>query len=115
MNRSTHHLSTLSVILCLFGLSYGAKLTHAQDTQKSQILIQADSQAVDAKTKLLTARGNVLFSDPLHRIDARADEVQYSNERQYLILKGNVRLVHRGKLMEGAQVTCQLKTGQCKL
>jgi lipopolysaccharide export system protein LptA len=115
MNRSTSRFSILSVILCLIGLPCGTNITLAQDAQRSQILIQADSQAVDAKTNLLTARGNVRFSDPFHHIDARADEILYSNERQYLVLKGNVRLVHRGKLIEGAQVTCQLKMNQCQL
>jgi lipopolysaccharide export system protein LptA len=89
------------------------RIARADRTKQPPVLIQADVQEANADKSRLIARGNVVVSSPQHQIDGRADEVQYSSAIQQVILTGNVRLVQRGKMMEGAKVVCDLKTGQC--
>jgi lipopolysaccharide export system protein LptA len=113
MNCSVRQLSTLAA-LCFVGPLWIAKIARAEYPKQSQVLIQADSQAVDPKTNSLNARGNVFVSAPQYRLDVRADEAQYSRASQTLTLIGNVRLVQRGKVMKGARIICQLNTGQCE-
>jgi lipopolysaccharide export system protein LptA len=115
MNCTVRQLSTLAAVLCLTGLPWVAKTARADNSQKSQVRIQADSQIADPKTDSLTARGNVFVSGPQFRLDIRADEAQYSKAGQMLVLIGNVRLVQRGKVMKGARIMCRLNTGQCEL
>lgn len=88
-------------------------MAQADGTNQSPVLIQADVQEVNGDKSRLIARGNVVVSSPQHQIDGRADEVQYSSVNQQVILMGNVRLVQRGKMMEGTKIVCDLKTGQC--
>lgn len=113
MNCSVRQLSTLAA-LCLIGPLWVAKIVRAENPKQSQVLIQADSQTADPKTNSLNARGNVFVSVPQYRLDVRADEAQYSETSQTLILIGNVRLVQRGNVMKGARIICQLKTGKCE-
>jgi lipopolysaccharide assembly outer membrane protein LptD (OstA) len=113
MNCSVRKLSTLAA-LCLIGPLWVAKIVRAENPKQSQVLIQADSQTADPKTNSLNARGNVFVSVPQYRLDVRADEAQYSETSQTLILIGNVRLVQRGNVMKGTRIICQLKTGQCE-
>lgn len=90
-----------------------ARSAQADAPNQPPVLIQADVQETNADKSRLIARGNVVVSSPQHQIDGRADEVQYSSANQQVVLTGNVRLVQRGKMMEGAKIVCDLKTGQC--
>lgn len=77
------------------------------------VMIQSNEQEVNADNSQLIARGNVIVSSPQHQLDGRADEVQYLRSDQQVILTGNVRLVQRGKQMQGTKIVCNLRTGEC--
>jgi lipopolysaccharide export system protein LptA len=106
-------LSVVCIASGLSGLPWIARVALADGTNQPPVLIQADAQEANADKSRLIARGNVIVSSPQHQLDGRADEVQYSQTEQLVILTGNVRLVQRGKQMEGAKIVCNLKTGQC--
>jgi lipopolysaccharide assembly outer membrane protein LptD (OstA) len=106
-------LSMLCITCGLLGLPWMARIARADATNRPPVLIQADIQEANADKSRLTARGNVVVSSPQYQIDGRADEVLYSSTNQQVILTGNVRLVQRGKILQGTKVVCNLKTGQC--
>ncbi|MBD2138138.1 OstA family protein [Anabaena sp. FACHB-1237] len=60
------------------------------------LTIRSDIQEYDAKTQVITARGNVQMSYPARQIQATAAQAQYFSKERRIDFTGNVYILQQG-------------------
>ncbi|MBD2678080.1 MULTISPECIES: LptA/OstA family protein [Nostoc] len=60
------------------------------------LTIRADVQEYDAKTQVITARGNVQMSYPSRQLQATAAQAQYFSKERRIDFSGNVYILQQG-------------------
>jgi lipopolysaccharide export system protein LptA len=60
------------------------------------LTIRADTQEYDAKTQVITARGNVQMIYPARQIQATSTQAQYYSKERRIDLIGNVYILQKG-------------------
>jgi lipopolysaccharide export system protein LptA len=76
------------------------------------LLIQAQTQEADAKTEVVTARGNVRLNYSARQLQARANLAQYYTKQRKVILTGNVLIVQNGNSIQGESITYLIDEGK---
>ncbi|MCS6813591.1 MAG: organic solvent tolerance protein OstA [Cyanobacteria bacterium] len=79
---------------------------------RSPLTLQADIQEANAKTGVLTARGNVQIDYPARGIRATAAQAQYFSRERRIVLSGNVYIVQDGNSIRGETVTYLIDEGR---
>jgi len=82
------------------------------DADRRPLTLQADIQEANAKTGVLTARGNVQIDYPARGIRATAAQAQYFSRERRIILSGNVYINQEGNTLRGETVTYLIDEGR---
>jgi lipopolysaccharide export system protein LptA len=81
--------------------------------QGKPLQIRSDVQEYDAKTKVVTARGNVQMLYSARGIQATAAQAQYFSNEQQIVLTGNVYILQQGgNSIRGERVTYLIDQGR---
>lgn len=73
--------------------------------------VLSDEQIYDARTGVVTARGNVKMSYPARQIQATAAQAQYFSRERRIILSGNVFILQQNNTIRGETVTYLIDEG----
>lgn len=73
--------------------------------------VLSDEQVYDARTGVVTARGNVKMSYPARQIQATAAQAQYFSRERRIILSGNVYVLQQGNSIRGETVVYLIDEG----
>ncbi|MFO5441363.1 MAG: LptA/OstA family protein [Dolichospermum sp.] len=68
----------------------------AQPGGNRPLTIRSDVQEYDAKTQVITARGNVQMLYPARQIQATSAQAQYFNKERRIDFSGNVYILQQG-------------------
>lgn len=88
------------------------QITQAQSPKPGAITLQSDIQESNAKTGIITARGNVKINYPARQIQATAAQAQYYSRERRLILTGNVYVIQEGNSMRAEEMTYLIDEGR---
>ena len=85
----------------------------AQNAPNRALQIKSDIQEYDAKSQVVTARGNVQMFYTARGIQATAAQAQYFSRERQIILRGNVYVLQQGgNSIRGEQVTYLIDSGR---
>ncbi|MEM7554299.1 MAG: LptA/OstA family protein [Cyanobacteria bacterium P01_A01_bin.84] len=77
------------------------------------LTIRSDVQEYDAKTQVITARGNVQLLYPSRQIKATAAQAQYFNNERRIVMSGDVYILQNGNnSIRGETVTYLIDEGK---
>ncbi len=76
------------------------------------LTLKANVQEANAKTGVLTARGNVQIYYPARQIQATAAQAQYFSRERRIVLNGNVNILQQGNSIRGETVTYLIDEGR---
>ncbi|MCH4903948.1 OstA family protein [Cylindrospermopsis raciborskii CHAB3438] len=99
MLKSQMHRLGLAIMLSvtIITVTLTGKLSTAQSSGGNRPLtIRADIQEYDAKTQVITARGNVQMLYPARQIQATAAQAQYFSKERRIDFSGNVYILQQG-------------------
>ena len=84
----------------------------AQDAANRALTLRSDVQEANAKTGVVTARGNVQINYPARKIQATAAQAQYFSKERRIVLSGNVYVLQEGNSMRGETITYLIDEGR---
>ncbi len=84
----------------------------AQSIESGSITLKSDIQESNAKTGIITARGNVQINYPARQIQATAAQAQYYSRERRLILTGDVYVIQEGNSMRAEEMTYLIDEGR---
>jgi len=101
-------------------LANGAIASFSQSTARAQapqlgsqaLTLRSDVQEANAKTGVITARGNVQIFYPARQIQATAAQAQYFSRERRIVLSGNVYVLQQGNSLRGETVTYLIDEGR---
>ena len=73
--------------------------------------VLSDEQFYDARTGVVTARGNVRMSYPSRQIQATAAQAQYFSRERRIVLSGNVFVLQEGNSIRGETIVYLIDEG----
>ncbi len=76
------------------------------------LTVRSDIQEADARTGIVTARGNVQINYPARQIQATAAQAQYFSRERRIILSGDVFILQDGNTIRGETVTYLIDEGR---
>lgn len=76
------------------------------------LTLRSDIQEANAKTGVVTARGNVQIYYPARQIQATAAQAQYFSRERRIILSGDVYVLQEGNSLRGETVTYLIDEGR---
>jgi lipopolysaccharide export system protein LptA len=88
------------------------QITQAQAPPSGAISLKADVQESNAKTGVITARGNVQINYPARKIQATATQAQYYSRERRLIMTGNVYVLQDGNSLRAEEMTYLIDEGR---
>jgi lipopolysaccharide export system protein LptA len=100
----------LALLLPVAAIGFSATPTHSQ-AQSGALEVVADIQEADARTGIVTARGNVQINYPARNLQATSDQAQYFSNERRLVLSGNVYVLQDGNSIRGEVITYLLDRG----
>lgn len=74
--------------------------------------LRSDIQEANAKTGVVTARGNVQINYPSRQIQATSAQAQYFSKERRIVLTGNVYVLQQGNSLRGENVTYLIDEGR---
>ncbi len=83
-------------LLCVAGLPTQLPPATAQSGGNRPLTIRSDTQEYDAKTQVITARGNVQMVYPARQIQATSAQAQYFSKEKRIDFSGNVYILQQG-------------------
>ena len=83
-------------LLCVVGLATQLPPATAQSGGNRPLTIRSDTQEYDAKTQVITARGNVQMVYPARQIQATSAQAQYFSKEKRIDFSGNVYILQQG-------------------
>ncbi|MBO1349369.1 MAG: hypothetical protein EBE86_019165 [Hormoscilla sp. GUM202] len=87
-------------------------LSTSPSNQSSAITLRSDIQEANAKTGVVTARGNVQILYPAREIRAAAAQAQYFSRERRIVLTGNVSVIQSGNSLQAEIVTYLIDEGR---
>ncbi len=84
----------------------------AQIAANRALTLRSDVQEANAKTGVVTARGNVQINYPARQIQATAAQAQYFSRERRIVLSGNVYVLQQGNSMRGETITYLIDEGR---
>lgn len=100
------------LIIAAILLTVAPKIAWSQSTEPGSITLKSDVQESNAKTGIITARGNVKIDYPARQIQATAAQAQYYSRERRLILTGNVYVIQAGNSMRAESMTYLIDEGR---
>lgn len=88
------------------------QIAQAQVPPSGAITLKSDVQESNAKTGVITARGNVQINYPARKIQATATQAQYYSRERRLILTGNVYVLQAGNSLRAEEMTYLIDEGR---
>lgn len=76
------------------------------------LTVRSDIQEADAKTGVVTARGNVQINYPARNIQATAAQAQFFSRERRIVLSGDVFILQDGNTIRGETVTYLIDEGR---
>lgn len=76
------------------------------------LTLRSDIQEANAKTGVITARGNVQIFYPARQIQATAAQAQYFSRERRIVLSGNVYVLQQGNSLRGENITYLIDEGR---
>lgn len=80
--------------------------------QGRSLTVRSDIQEADARTGIVTARGNVQLNYPARAIQATAAQAQYFSRERRIVLSGDVFILQEGNTIRGETVTYLIDEGR---
>ena len=112
----------LSLCRCYLGLAIATtfsiviltspQISQAQSSKPGAITLQSDIQESNAKTGIITAKGNVKINYPARQIQATAAQAQYYSRERRLILTGDVYVIQEGNSMRAEEMIYLIEEGR---
>jgi lipopolysaccharide export system protein LptA len=105
----------LPATLAVIGLTAAptSRMVQAQSVADGRSLtLRADVQEANAKTGIVTARGNVQINYPARQIQATSAQAQYFSRERRIVLTGNVYVLQQGNSMRGEVITYLIDEGR---
>ncbi len=90
----------------------GDRPAAAQTPQGQALTLRSDIQEANAKTGVITARGNVQIFYPARQIQATAAQAQYFSRERRIVLSGNVYVLQQGNSLRGETITYLIDEGR---
>jgi lipopolysaccharide export system protein LptA len=84
----------------------------AQGQGRRALTLRADVQQANARTGVVTARGNVQLNYPARQIQATAAQAQYFSREHRIVLSGNVYVLQEGNSLRAETVTYLIDEGR---
>lgn len=84
----------------------------AQAQTRRALTLRADIQQANARTGVVTARGNVQLSYPARQIQATATQAQYFSRERRIVLSGNVYVLQEGNSLRADTITYLIDEGR---
>lgn len=88
------------------------KQAEAQTSGNRALTLRSDVQEANAKTGVVTARGNVQITYPARNIQATSAQAQYFSRERKIILSGNVYVLQQGNSLRGETITYLIDEGR---
>jgi lipopolysaccharide export system protein LptA len=101
----------IATILNIVILS-ATQIAEAQVPASGAITLKSDVQESNAKTGVITAKGNVQINYPARRIQATANQAQYYSRERRLIMTGNVYVLQEGNSLRAEEMTYLIDEGR---
>jgi lipopolysaccharide export system protein LptA len=105
-------LATALVAESIPGFLPAQQLAEAQTATSRAMTLRSDVQEANAKTGVITARGNVQINYPSRQIQATAAQAQYFSKERRIVLSGNVYVLQQGNSMRGETITYLIDEGR---
>jgi len=86
--------------------------THSQVGARTPLTVRANVQEADARTGIVTARGNVQIDYPARNVTGTSDQAQYFSNERRLVLMGNVFVLQDGNSIRGEVVVYLIDEGR---
>ncbi|MDY6938306.1 MAG: LptA/OstA family protein [Cyanobacteriota bacterium] len=112
--RFSHKLALRFGSIALFPLAWAvatATPIQSQVSSGTALEVIADIQEADARTGIVTARGNVQINYPARDLQATSDQAQYFSNERRLVLTGNVYVLQEGNSIRGETIVYQIDRG----
>jgi lipopolysaccharide export system protein LptA len=104
---------SLAVALPAVSLFSSVSVTHSQPAALDRPLtLRSDIQEADAKTGVVTARGNVQIDYPARQIQATAAQAQYFSRERRIVLSGDVYVLQEGNSLRGETIIYLIDEGR---
>lgn len=90
----------------------GIATAQSPQTAGQALTLRSDVQEANAKTGVITARGNVQIFYPARQIQATSAQAQYFSRERRIVLSGNVYVWQQGNSMRGETITYLIDEGR---
>lgn len=77
----------------------------------TSLTIRADVQEANARTGVITAKGNVKMDYPARQINATSSKAEYFSKERRIVLSGNVVVIQQGNRIKAETITYQIDQG----
>lgn len=94
------------------GILSSRNVAEAQTETSRALTLRSDIQEANAKTGVVTARGNVQMNYPARQIQATSAQAQYFSRERRIVLTGNVFILQQGNSLRGENVTYLIDEGR---
>jgi lipopolysaccharide export system protein LptA len=89
-----------------------AAVPAAAQRSRTALTIRANLQEADARSGVVTARGNVRLNYPARQIEATAAQAQYFPQERRIVLSGNVVVVQLGNRIQAETIVYRIDEGR---
>lgn len=76
------------------------------------LTVRSDIQEADAKTGIVTARGNVRINYPARQMQGTAAQAQYFSRERRIVLTGNAYILQQGNSLRAETITYLIDEGR---
>ncbi|MBD2124012.1 LptA/OstA family protein [Trichocoleus sp. FACHB-262] len=116
LSRSTSRRLAAALLvpatLAAIALPATLKSADAQTAPGRALTLRSDVQEANAKTGVVTARGNVQITYPARQIQATSAQAQYFSRERRIVLSGNVYVLQQGNSLRGENITYLIDEGR---
>lgn len=92
--------------------------THSQSANANpaangqSLTVRSDIQEADARTGIVTARGNVQINYPYQQMQGTAAQAQYFSRERRIVLTGNAHIMQQGNSLRAETITYLIDEGR---
>lgn len=101
-----------SALAAAIAIPSASKHAEAQTSDGRALTLRSDVQEANAKTGVVTARGNVQINYPSRQIQATAAQALYFSRERRIVLSGNVYVLQQGNSLRGETITYLIDEGR---
>jgi len=85
---------------------------NANPANGQSLTVRSDIQEADAKTGIVTARGNVQINYPARQMQGTAAQAQYFSRERRIVLTGNAYILQQGNSLRAETITYLIDEGR---